>query len=77
MHQQLEGSTNDSSIYAALLIVQVWLLITALESFRAAHREAALLGAVFSGLIFLICLGLYVFVDRVDREVRSSDSVGG
>jgi len=26
--------------------------------------------AVFSGVIFLICLGLYLFVHRVDSEVR-------
>ena len=53
-----------------LLIVQVWLLSATLESFLAGHREAALPAAIISALLFLICLGLYLFVDRVDAEVR-------
>jgi predicted Co/Zn/Cd cation transporter (cation efflux family) len=61
------------SLIAVLLIVQVWLLSATLESFLAGHRETALPAAVFSGVMFLICLGLYVFVDRVDREVRRPD----
>jgi hypothetical protein len=61
------------SLIAVLLIVQVWLLSVALESFLAGHRESALPAAVFSGVMFLICLGLYVFVDRVDQEVRRPD----
>jgi predicted Co/Zn/Cd cation transporter (cation efflux family) len=61
------------SLIAVLLIVQVWLLSAALESFLAGHRETALPAAVFSGVMFLICLGLYVFVDRVDQEVRRPD----
>jgi len=35
-------------------------------------RAAALPAAIFSGVMFLICLGLYAFVDRVDSEVRGS-----
>lgn len=61
------------ALIAVLLIVQVWLLSAALESFLAGHRETALPAAIFSGVMFLICLGLYVFVDRVDREVRRPD----
>jgi hypothetical protein len=34
--------------------------------------EGLLSAAIFSGVIFLICLGLYAFVDRVDSEVRGS-----
>jgi len=64
------------SLIAVLLVVQVWLLSAALESFLAGYRETALPAAVISGVMFLICLGLYLFVDRVDREVRSSDSSG-
>ena len=32
--------------------------------------------AIFSGVMFLICLGLYLFVDRVDSEVRGSENSG-
>jgi len=55
---------------AILLIVQIWLLRAALESFLAGNHHTALPAAVFSGVIFLICLGLYLFVHRVDSEVR-------
>ena len=59
------------SLIAVLLIVQIWLLSAALESFLAGNRKSALPAAVFSGLMFLICLGLYVFVDRVDADFRN------
>ena len=60
------------SLIAVLLIVQIWLLSAALESFLGGNRHTALPAAIFSGVMFLICLGLYAFVDRVDSEVRSS-----
>lgn len=53
-----------------LLIVQIWLLSATLESYLAGHREAAVPGAIISGVLFLACLALYLFVDRVDSEVR-------
>jgi predicted Co/Zn/Cd cation transporter (cation efflux family) len=53
-----------------LLMVQIWLLSATLESFLAGHREAVLPGAIVSLLISLACLGLYLFVDRIDSEVR-------
>jgi hypothetical protein len=59
-------------LIAILLIVQIWLLSAALESFLAGHRHTALPAAIFSGAMFLICLRLYAFVDRVDSDVRSS-----
>jgi hypothetical protein len=55
-----------------LLIVQVWLLSAALESSLAGHCETALPAAILSGILFLACLGLYLFVDLVDSEVRRS-----
>ena len=55
-------------LIAILLIVQIWLLSATLESFLAGHREAAVPGAVISGIIFLACLGLYAFVDRIDAD---------
>lgn len=69
----LTAIAGAMSLIAVLLIVQVWLLSAALESFLEGHRETALPAAIFSGIMFLICLGLYVFVDRVDREVRRPD----
>ena len=60
------------SLIAVLLSVQIWLLSAALESFLGGNRHTALPAAIFSGVMFLICLGLYAFVDRVDSEVRSS-----
>jgi hypothetical protein len=57
-------------LIVVLLIVQIWLLSATLEAFLAGHREAAVPGAVISGLLFLACLGLYLFVDRIDSEVR-------
>ncbi len=59
---------------AVLLIVQIWLLSAALESFLSGNRHSALPAAIFSGVMFVICLGLYAFVDRVDAEVRRSDN---
>lgn len=41
-------------------------------SFLAGNRRTALPAAVFSGVMFLIFLGLYVFVERVDSEVGGS-----
>lgn len=58
------------ALIAILLMVQIWLLSATLETFLAGHREAALAGAIISGIIFLACLGLYRFVDRIDSEVR-------
>ena len=60
------------SLITVFLIVQIWLLSAALESFLRGNRHTALPAAIFSGVMFLICLGLYGFVDRVDSEVRGS-----
>ena len=59
-------------LIAVLLIVQIWLLSAALESFLSGKHNTALPAAIFSGVMFLICLGLYLFVDRVDSDVRHS-----
>lgn len=70
----LTAIAGAMSLIAVLLIVQIWLLSAALESFLAGNHRSALPAAIFSGVMFLICLGLYLFVDRVDSEVRSSQS---
>ncbi len=53
-----------------LLIVQIWLLSATLETYLAGHPQAALPGAIISAILFLACLGLYLFIDRIDSEVR-------
>ena len=70
----LTAIAGAMSLIAVLLIVQVWLLSAALESFLAGNHHSALPAAIFSGVMFLICLGLYLFVDRVDSEVRRSEN---
>ena len=71
-NQGLTAIAGAMSLIAVLLIVQIWLLSAALESFLAGKRSSALPAAIFSGLMFLICFSLFLFVDRVDSEVRSS-----
>ena len=68
----LTAIAGAMALIAVLLIVQIWLLSAALESFLAGNQQTALPATVFSGVMFLICVGLYVFVDRVDSEVRHS-----
>lgn len=68
----LTAIAGAMSLIAVLLIVQIWLLSAVLESFLAGHHHTALPAAIFSGLMFLACLALYAFVDRVDSEVRGS-----
>lgn len=59
------------ALIALLLIVQMWLLTATLESFLAGHRDGVLPGAILSGVLLFACLGLFLFVRKVDREVRS------
>jgi hypothetical protein len=61
------------ALIVILLMVQIWLLSATLESYLAGHREAALPGAIVSGVLFLACVALFVFVERVDADIR----VGG
>ena len=58
------------ALIVILLIVQIWLLSATLESYLAGHRDAAVPGAIISGLLFAACIGLYRFVDRIDSDVR-------
>jgi len=67
----LTAIVGAMSLIAVLLMVQVWLLSATLESFLNGNLKTAVPGAIFSGLIFLFCLGLYLFVDKIDSEVRS------
>ena len=58
------------ALMVLLVIVQIWLLSAALEALLAGHTETALPAAVFSGILFLGCVALTVFVWRVDRNSR-------
>ena len=72
-HGQGRGLTaidGAMTLIVLLLIVQIWLLSATLESYLAGHREAALPGAVISAILFGACLALYLFVQRIDSEVR-------
>jgi hypothetical protein len=58
------------ALIGILLIVQIWLLSATLETFLVGHTGAVLPSAIFSGLVFLGCVALDLFVMRVDRESR-------
>ena len=58
------------ALIVILLIAQIWLLSATLETFLAGHTRAVLPAAIFSGLFFLGCLALDLFVTRVDQESR-------
>ena len=70
----LTAIAGAMSLIAVLLIVQIWLLSAALEAFLAGKHHSALPAAIFSGLMFLVCFGLYLFIDRVDADVRHSET---
>ena len=71
MGQRLLTAINGAiALVVILLMVQMWLLTAALESFLAGHRETAVPAALISGVLFSACLGLYLLVDRLDRETR-------
>lgn len=58
------------SLIAILLVSQMWLLTATLESYLAGHHEVAAPAAIVSGVLFAACVGLFLFLERVDREVR-------
>jgi hypothetical protein len=58
------------ALIALLLIVQMWLLTATLESYLAGHHEVVLPAAIISGVTFLICFTLYLFVSQVDAAAR-------
>jgi hypothetical protein len=58
------------ALIAVLLVVQMWLLSAALEASLAGHHETALPAAILSGILFLACAGLSLFIDGVDAQFR-------
>ena len=66
MNHRLTAIDGAMALLVLLLMVQVWLLSATLDTYLAGHREAALPGAIASGLIFAACGALYVFVRRLE-----------
>ena len=60
------------AIIAILLVVQMWLLTATLEAFIAGHDEPILPAAVISGVISAATAGLFIFIRRIDANVRIS-----
>lgn len=58
------------ALIVVLLMTQMWILAAALESFLSGHQETAIAGMIFSGLIFLANFGLYLFILRLDADLR-------
>ena len=63
----IDGAT---ALIVLLVVLQIWLLSAALESFLAGHTETALPAAIFSGVLFLSCVALTLFASGVDRKSR-------
>lgn len=58
------------ALIVILLLVQIWLVMATLETYLAGHYEVVFPAAVISGIIFLACFGLYLFIERMDAEFR-------
>ena len=56
-----------AALIILLLMVQVWLLSATLDAYLAGHTDAALPGAICSGLIFAATAGLYWFAHYIDH----------
>jgi hypothetical protein len=69
----LTAMDGAMAIIVLLLIVQVWLLSATLDAYLAGHRDAAVPGAMVSGLLFLACGALYRFVVRIERQAKKDD----
>ena len=68
--RELTAVSGAVAMIVILLMVQIWLLTSTLESFLAGHRETALPAALISGLLFLVCAGIYLLIDRLDSQAR-------
>jgi len=67
MQRRITALDGIVALLILLLIVQVWLLSATLDAFLAGHSDAALPGAITSGVIFAAAAGLYRFAQRIDR----------
>jgi hypothetical protein len=72
-HRGITAIDGAISIITILLVVQMWLLTATLEALLAGHPEPILPAAIISGLIFIGCVGLFVFIRRIDADVKHDD----
>lgn len=70
MRRRITAIDGTIALIVLLLMVQVWLLSATLDVYLAGHSDAALPGALCSGIIFAATAGLYWFVHRIDRTDR-------
>jgi len=71
--RQSHGLTAIDAVTALLvilLVVQMWLLSATLDAYLAGHAETAVAGVIGSGILCAACVGLYLFIRRVDRDAR-------
>lgn len=61
------------ALIAILLIIQMWLLTATLEAHLAGHPEPILPAAIISGLILMACAGLFLFIRRIDADVKTRE----
>ena len=66
MRRRTTALDGVAALLILLLMVQVWLLSATLDAFLAGHNDAALPGAICSGMILAAAVGLFWFVKRID-----------
>jgi hypothetical protein len=66
----LNAITGAMALIVVLLMVQIWLLTATLQAYLSGDHAAALPATIFSAVIFAICIGLYLFIDRLDAQAR-------
>jgi hypothetical protein len=72
-HRGITAIDGAIAIIAILLIVQMWLLTATLEAHLGGHAEPILPAAITSGVIFSACAGLFIFIRRIDAEVKQDE----
>ncbi|MCC6993801.1 MAG: hypothetical protein IT370_04125 [Deltaproteobacteria bacterium] len=65
----LTAIDGANALIAIVVIVQMWLLKGSLDSYLAGD-DVALPAAIASGILLLVCLLLYRFLRRIDRNIR-------
>ena len=68
--KRLPALNGALGLIVLLLVVQMWLLTATLEAFLGGDYDASLPGAIISGVIFLACAAMYLFVLRTDRKEK-------
>ena len=69
-HRGLGVIDGAMALVILLLVVQVWLLSATLDAYLAGHTDAAIPGAIASGVLFLACAALYRLVSRIERQAK-------